>query len=79
MTGSVHFFGPYLYRSAFGATTEVEESQRALEHLEAVITLEGPQTIAALILETVVGTNGVLVPRRATSRVCGSSATASGS
>lgn len=62
VTGSVHFFGPYLYRSAFGATTEVEEAQRALEHLEAVITLEGPATIAALILETVVGTNGVLVP-----------------
>lgn len=62
VTGSVHFFGPYLYRSAFGATTEAEESQRALEHLEAVVTLEGPATIAALILETVIGTNGVLVP-----------------
>lgn len=62
VNGSVHFFGPYLYRSAFGATTPEEESQRALEHLEAVITLEGPGTIAALILETVIGTNGVLVP-----------------
>ncbi len=62
VSGSVHFFGPYLYRSAFGASTEAEESQRALEHLEAVIALEGPPTIAALILETVVGTNGVLVP-----------------
>jgi taurine--2-oxoglutarate transaminase len=62
VTGSVHFFGPYLYRSAFGATTEAEESQRSLEHLEAVITLEGPATIAALILETVIGTNGVLIP-----------------
>lgn len=62
VVGSVHFFGPYAYRSAFGATTEVEECARALEHLEAVIALEGPGTIAALILETVVGTNGVLVP-----------------
>ena len=61
--GSVaHFFGPYLYRSAFHATTELEESQRALEHLENVIVLEGATTIAAIIIETVVGTNGILVP-----------------
>ena len=60
--GSVHFFGPYLYRSSFGATTEEQECERALAHLEEVIAMEGPSTIAALILETVVGTNGVLVP-----------------
>lgn len=61
--GSVaHFFGPYLYRSAFHASTEAEESARALEHLEQVIVLEGAQTIAAIIIETIVGTNGVLVP-----------------
>jgi taurine--2-oxoglutarate transaminase len=57
-----HFFGPYLYRSAFHSTTEQEETQRALEHLENVIVLEGAGTVAAIILETVVGTNGVLVP-----------------
>jgi taurine---2-oxoglutarate transaminase len=61
-TGHVHFFGPYLYRTAFWARTEAEESQRALEHLEQVIELEGPATIAALLLETIVGTGGVLVP-----------------
>ncbi len=61
--GSVaHFFGPYLYRSAFHATTEAEECARALEHLEQVIVLEGASTIGAIILETIVGTNGVLVP-----------------
>jgi taurine--2-oxoglutarate transaminase len=61
--GSVaHFFGPYPYRSAFHATSEAEEGQRALEHLEQVIVLEGASTIAAIIIETVVGTNGVLVP-----------------
>jgi taurine---2-oxoglutarate transaminase len=61
--GSVaHFFGPYLYRSAFHSSTEAEESQRALEHLEQVIVLEGASTIAAVIIETIVGTNGVLVP-----------------
>lgn len=59
---TVRFFGPYLYRSAFHSSTIEEESQRALEHLEQTILLEGPATIAAIIIETVVGTNGVLVP-----------------
>ena len=58
----VHFFGPYLYRSAFYASTPEEESQRALEHLEQTIILEGASTIGAILMETVVGTNGVLVP-----------------
>ncbi|EFV13700.1 aspartate aminotransferase family protein [Segniliparus rugosus] len=56
------FFGPYLYRSVFGATTEAEESERALAHLRQVIELEGPQTIAAVLLEPVTGSPGVLVP-----------------
>jgi len=58
----VHFFGPYAYRSAFHAADEAEEAARALEHLEQTIILEGASTIGAIILETVVGTNGVLVP-----------------
>lgn len=57
-----HFFGPYPYRSAFHADSPEEETRRALEHLENVIVLEGAGTIAALIAETVVGTNGVLIP-----------------
>ncbi|HUY55466.1 MAG TPA: aspartate aminotransferase family protein [Candidatus Nanopelagicaceae bacterium] len=62
MPGVVHFVGPYLYRSAFAATTEEEEADRALAHLRQVIEFEGPATVAAVLLETVVGTNGVLVP-----------------
>jgi taurine---2-oxoglutarate transaminase len=60
--GAVHFFGPFLYRSAFHATTEAEESERALEHLEQVIGFEGPSTIAAIILESIPGTAGIMVP-----------------
>ena len=60
--GHVHFFGPYLYRSAFWATTEEEECKRALEHLEQVIIFEGPATIGAILIESVVGTAGVLLP-----------------
>ena len=61
-TGHVHFFGPYLYRTAFWATTEAEETKRALEHLEQVIIFEGASTIAAILIESVVGTAGVLIP-----------------
>ena len=60
--GHVHFFGPYLYRSAFWAQNEEEECKRALEHLEQVIIFEGPNTVAAILIESVVGTAGVLVP-----------------
>jgi len=58
----VHFFGPYAYRSSFWAADEAQESERALQHLEQVITFEGPATIAAILVETVVGTAGVLIP-----------------
>jgi taurine---2-oxoglutarate transaminase len=59
---TAHFFGPYLYRSHFYATTPEEESERALAHLEQTIQFEGPATIAAVVLETVVGTAGILIP-----------------
>jgi taurine--2-oxoglutarate transaminase len=60
--GHVHFFGPYLYRSEFWATTPEEESERALHHLRRVIQSEGPGTIAAILLESVPGTAGILIP-----------------
>lgn len=60
--GVVHFFGPFLYRSNFHATTEAEECARALEHLESTILFEGPSAIAAIILETIPGTAGIMVP-----------------
>lgn len=60
--GIVHFWGPYPYRSAFATTTEADETTRALAHLADTIMVEGPDTIAAIILEPVVGTNGILVP-----------------
>ena len=62
LPGVVHFWGPYPYRSAFHATTEAEECERALQHLADTIMVEGPDRIAAVILESVVGTNGILIP-----------------
>ncbi|MBV8444814.1 MAG: aspartate aminotransferase family protein [Candidatus Dormibacteraeota bacterium] len=60
--GVVHFFGPFLYRSPFGAGSESEECERALRHLADVIAFEGPSTIAALVLETIPGTAGIMPP-----------------
>jgi taurine--2-oxoglutarate transaminase len=62
VSGVVHFWGPYAYRSPFHSANEQEEGERALAHLRDTIMVEGPQYIAAIILEPVVGTNGILVP-----------------
>lgn len=62
MPGVVHFWGPHLYRSEFGASTEQEEGERALRHLRHTVEAEGPNQVAAIFLETVVGSNGILVP-----------------
>ncbi|TAM71016.1 MAG: aspartate aminotransferase family protein [Microbacteriaceae bacterium] len=60
--GHAHFFGPYLYRSEFWATTPEQECERALHHLERVIQSEGPSSIAGILLESIPGTAGILVP-----------------
>jgi taurine---2-oxoglutarate transaminase len=62
MPGVVRYWGPYLYRSSFHAESETVECERALAHLREVLMFEGAHTVAAIILETVVGTNGILVP-----------------
>jgi len=55
--GVVHVLDPY-----HGIERGWDSADAALTTLEEVIQLEGPQTIAAFILETVTGTNGILVP-----------------
>ncbi|HET7303025.1 MAG TPA: aminotransferase class III-fold pyridoxal phosphate-dependent enzyme, partial [Segeticoccus sp.] len=44
------------------ASNDAEECERALQHLRETLMVEGPHTVAAILLETVVGTNGILVP-----------------
>ena len=60
--GHVHFFGPFAYRSEFWSSSPEQESERALTHLERVIQSEGASSIAAILIETIPGTAGVLVP-----------------
>ncbi|HUK34932.1 MAG TPA: aminotransferase class III-fold pyridoxal phosphate-dependent enzyme, partial [Vicinamibacterales bacterium] len=58
MPGIIHVLDPY-----HGIERGWESVEQSLSYLEEVIQLEGPQTIAAFILESVTGTNGILVPR----------------
>jgi taurine--2-oxoglutarate transaminase len=57
MPGVVHVLDPY-----HGTARGLEDASSALATLEETIELEGPQTIAAFILEPVTGTNGILIP-----------------
>lgn len=61
-SGVVHFNGPFLYRSSFFAENDQQESDRALDYLERLIQHEGPTSFAAIILESVPGTAGIMVP-----------------
>ena len=66
MTGVVHFLDPYRYRSTFHRTnpniSEADFCQDYLNHLEEIILYEGPATIAAVLMESVTGTNGIIIP-----------------
>jgi taurine--2-oxoglutarate transaminase len=66
MPGVVHFLDPYRYRSTFHRSnpdiSEAEFSQDYLNHLEEIILYEGPDTIAAVLVESVTGTNGIIIP-----------------
>ncbi len=59
--GIVHVLDPVPYNFSFGGTPE-ERGAHNLAYLEEVIAMEGGHTIAAMIIETVTGTNGVLPP-----------------
>jgi taurine--2-oxoglutarate transaminase len=57
LPGMIHFADWY-----HGVDREQDSADEALRRLEEIVTLEGSQTIAAIILESVTGTNGVLIP-----------------
>ena len=61
LPGIVRFFAPYPYRSPFHATSSDEETSRALEHVERILSHEGAQNVAAIMLEPVTGSSGLVV------------------
>lgn len=61
MSGVVRVMDPVPWDYSFGSTEEQIVANN-LRYLEEIIQFEGPHTIAAMFIETVTGTNGILVP-----------------
>jgi taurine--2-oxoglutarate transaminase len=59
--GSVRVFDPYCYRCPFGKTVD-SCKRECVSHIEEIIQMEGPHTIAAIMVEGITGSNGLLVP-----------------
>lgn len=59
--GVVHFLDPHCYRCPFGWTRETCHRE-CISHVEEIIHYEGPDRIAAIIMEGVTGSNGLIVP-----------------
>jgi taurine--2-oxoglutarate transaminase len=59
--GFIRVMDPEPYDFSFGQT-DAEKTERNLRYLEEVIMYEGPSSIAAMIIEPVTGTNGILAP-----------------
>jgi taurine--2-oxoglutarate transaminase len=61
MPGVVHFLDPYCYRCPFGQKVE-SCNRECISHVEEIIQYEGPDKIAAIIMEGVTGSNGIILP-----------------
>ena len=62
--GFIKFFDPYIYREAIDFSSEEAATKYYLTKLEEQIVYEGRDSIAAIVLETVTGSNGVIIPPR---------------
>ena len=60
--GFVKFMDPYLYRDNLPFTTEEECTAYYLRKLEEQIVYENPDNVAAIVMETITGTNGIIIP-----------------
>ena len=62
MPGVIRAFDPYEYRCSFGRDNCSDCGLLCLKNMEEIMIYEGPQTIAAVFIEPVTGTNGLIVP-----------------
>lgn len=61
--GFVKFLSPHPYQDGWsGEAADAAATERALADLERQLRFEGPETVAAIIVEPVVGANGVIIP-----------------
>lgn len=57
-----HTMAPYYYRRDDDSMSELEFSRYCADQLERMILAEGPDTVAAMIAEPVLGTGGIVPP-----------------
>ncbi|MFI3227598.1 MAG: aminotransferase class III-fold pyridoxal phosphate-dependent enzyme [Clostridia bacterium] len=62
MSGFVKFFDPYLYRETAPFTSEKQASEYYIEKLREQVIYEGENNVAAIVLETITGSNGIIIP-----------------
>lgn len=60
--GFVKFFDPYLYREDIPFASERDAATHYVAKLREQVIYEGPESVAAIVLETVTGSNGVIIP-----------------
>ena len=60
--GFVKFFDPYIYRDNLPFATEEEATAFYVRRLREQVVYEGPDTVAAIVMETITGSNGVIIP-----------------
>ena len=60
--GFVKFFDPYIYREPITFPSEEDATSFYLEKLREQIIYEGPDSVAAIVLETITGSNGIILP-----------------
>ncbi len=61
--GFIKFMNPHMYRDGFTRGIDDEAvTKRALHELEQQLCYEGPYNVAAIIMESIVGANGVILP-----------------
>ena len=60
--GFVKFFDPYIYRAPFAFKTEEEATAYYLGQLREQIIYEGRHSVAAIFMESITGSNGVIIP-----------------
>ncbi len=60
--GFIKFFDPYIYREQIVFASEMEASDYYVAKLREQVVYEGADNVAAIVLETVTGSNGVIIP-----------------
>ena len=60
--GFVKFFDPYIYREKIKFESEEAASEYYVSKLREQIIYENPDSVAAIVMETITGSNGVIIP-----------------